>query len=84
MTTYTIFDKPLKVSGVPFFEKNKRLARLPDELISLLPHLDHLGRRCAGFQNKFSLIYNKGSLKDLSGRYRDVHIRLSICTGYVG
>lgn len=53
MTTYTIFDKPLKVSGVPFFEKNKRLARLPDELISLLPHLDHLGQRCAGARVAF-------------------------------
>lgn len=53
MTTYTVFDKPLKVSGVPFFEKNKRLARLPDELISLLPHLDHLGRRCAGARVAF-------------------------------
>jgi hypothetical protein len=53
MTTYTIFDKPLKVSGVPFFEKNKRLARLPDELIGLLPCLDHLGRRCVGARVAF-------------------------------
>jgi hypothetical protein len=53
MATYTLFDKPLKVSGVPFFEKNKRLTRLPDELITLLPHLDHLGRRCAGARVAF-------------------------------
>ncbi len=53
MATYTLFDKPLKVSGVPFFEKNKRLARLPDELIGLLPCLDHLGRRCVGARVAF-------------------------------
>ena len=53
MATYTIFDKPLKVSGVPFFEENKKLTRLPDHLIAKLPHLDHLGRRCAGARVAF-------------------------------
>lgn len=48
MQTFTLFDKPLKVSGVPFFEENKKLVRLPDEVIAELPHLDHLGRRCTG------------------------------------
>ncbi len=53
MPTYTLFDKPLKVSGVPFFEIDKRLARLPDELIAQLPHLDHLGKRCPGARVAF-------------------------------
>ena len=48
MQTYSLFDKPLKVSGVPFFEKDQKLTRLSDELIEQLPHLDHYGRRCAG------------------------------------
>lgn len=48
MKTYTLFDKPLRVCGIPFFEENKKLARLPDELIEKLPHLHHLGRRCSG------------------------------------
>ena len=48
MKKYTLFDKPLKVCGVPFFEETKKLTRLPDELIEKLPHLDHLGRRCVG------------------------------------
>ena len=48
MKTYTLFDEPLKVYGVPFFEKNKRLTRLPDQLIEQLPNLSHLGRRCVG------------------------------------
>lgn len=70
MTTYTIFDKPLKVSGVPFFEKNKRLARLPDELTAQLSHLEHLGRRCPGarvaFKTDSPSFTVKVSLKTLS------------------
>ena len=53
MLIYSLFDKPLKVSGVPLFEKDKKLARLPDELIAQLPHLDHLGRRCPGARVAF-------------------------------
>ena len=53
MPTFTLFDKPIKVSGVPFFEEKKTLARLPDELIEQLPHLDHLGRRCPGARVAF-------------------------------
>lgn len=48
MKRYSLFDKPLKVFGVPFFEQNKKLTRLTDEVIEKLPHLDHLGRRCSG------------------------------------
>lgn len=53
MATYTVFDEHLKVSGIPFFEKSKKLQRLTDELISQLPHLDHLGRRCVGARVAF-------------------------------
>ncbi|MBQ5761486.1 MAG: hypothetical protein IIW02_01565 [Clostridia bacterium] len=53
MKTYTIYDKPLKVYGIPFFEENKKLVRLPDELINKLPNLSHLGRRCAGARVAF-------------------------------
>ena len=53
MKTYSLFDKPLKVFGVPFFEEKQRLVRLPDELITKLPHLDHLGRRCPGARVAF-------------------------------
>ena len=48
MKTYSVFDAPLQVSGIPFFDEQKRLTRLPDALIERLPHLAHLGRRCAG------------------------------------
>ena len=49
MKTYTLFDKPLKVSGVPFFEKKKSLDRLPDDLIAQMENLQYtIGRRCPG------------------------------------
>ncbi len=70
MKTYTLFDKPLKVSGVPFFEENKKLVRLPDELIEKLPHLDFLGRRCPGgrvaFKTNSTSFTVKVKLKTLS------------------
>lgn len=53
MKTYTLFDKPLKVSGIPFFEEKGTLTRLPDELIAQLPNLEHLGRRSVGARLAF-------------------------------
>ena len=53
MKTFSLFDKPLKVYGIPFFEEKQRLVRLPSELIAELPHLDHLGRRCPGARVAF-------------------------------
>ena len=70
MATYTLFDKPLKVSGIPFFEQNKKLVRLPDELIAQLSNLEHLGRRCPGarvaFKTDSPSFTVKVSLKTLS------------------
>ncbi len=48
MKTYSLFDAPLRVSGVPFFEENRRLVRLPEQIMEQLPNLAQLGRRCAG------------------------------------
>lgn len=48
MKSYSIFEKPIKVFGIPNFERDKKLARLPDELIEKIPNLDFLGRRCPG------------------------------------
>lgn len=48
MVTYSLWDAPLQVSGVPFFQEKQKLVRLPEELIAQLPHLEHLGRRCSG------------------------------------
>lgn len=48
MKAYSIFEKPIKVFGLPEFNKDKKLTRLPDEVIEKIPNLDFLGRRCPG------------------------------------
>ena len=48
MKTYTLSDSPLKVYGVPLFEKTGQLQRLPDAVIEQLPHLKKLAMRCPG------------------------------------
>ena len=53
MKTYTYKDEPIRIYGLPEFEKTKRLTRLPDELIEKLPVLEHLGRRCPGARMEF-------------------------------
>ena len=54
MKTYSVFDKPLKVSGIPFFEEKQSLYRLPEEVMDQLPGFDRLlGRRCAGARVAF-------------------------------
>lgn len=69
MRTYTLFDEPMKVYGIPFFASQKRLARLPEQVLEALPNLNHLGRRCPGailaFQTDSSAFTVKVSLKTL-------------------
>lgn len=69
MKTYSLFDKPLKVYGVPFFEENKKLTRLPDGLIEKLPRLELIGRRCPGgrvaFQTDSATLTVRVTLKTL-------------------
>lgn len=48
MKTYSYKDSPLEVHGVPFFEKNGKLERLPEEVRKAVPTLDFMGRRCPG------------------------------------
>ena len=48
MKTYHYYDSPLKIFGLPFFEKNKKLERLPEEVRQQVRSLDFLGRRCPG------------------------------------
>ena len=82
MKTYTLFDQPIKVSGVPFFEEQKRLARLPDSLMEQLPQLAHLGRRCAGgraaFRTDSPVVHLKVTLKTLEV---DIGMSLYSCQG---
>ena len=48
MKEYTYKDSPIKVFGIPHFEKHKTLTRLPDEVIKKVPSLEFLGRRPMG------------------------------------
>ncbi|MBE6688430.1 MAG: hypothetical protein E7588_04015 [Ruminococcaceae bacterium] len=48
MKTYTCYEEPIKVFGVPFFEEKKKLERVPEELRAKLGNLVHYGRRCPG------------------------------------
>lgn len=48
MKMYSCKDKPLKVFGVPFFEQNKKIERLPEEIIEKFKNLEVLGKRCPG------------------------------------
>lgn len=48
MKEYTYKDYPIKIFGIPHFEKHKCLTRLPSELIEKIPSLKFLGRRVPG------------------------------------
>ena len=48
MKCYSLFDAPLRVSGVPFWSEKKTLERLPREVLERLPNLTRLGQRCPG------------------------------------
>ena len=48
MKTYSLFDAPLQVSGVPFFRQRRKLERLPQEVIDQMPDMEKLARNCPG------------------------------------
>lgn len=48
MQEFTYKDFPIKVFGIPHFEKHKTLERLPGEVIEKIPSLSFLGRRPMG------------------------------------
>ena len=48
MKKYYHDEEPLKVFGVPFFEKTKRLERLPEEVRQAVQSLSFFGRRVPG------------------------------------
>lgn len=48
MKVYKYFDSPLEVHGLPFWENNHKLERIPDEDIGKFPLLSFLGKRCPG------------------------------------
>lgn len=48
MKEFTYKDKPIKIFGIPNFEKTGVLTRLPDDVMEKIPSLDFLGRRPMG------------------------------------
>ena len=48
MKEFTYKDYPIKVFGIPHFDKHRTLERLPKEVIEKIPSLDFLGRRPMG------------------------------------
>ncbi len=48
MKKYTVFDSPVEVHGVPFFNERKTLKRLPPELMEKIPTLKELGQKSPG------------------------------------
>ena len=48
MKTYTYLDAPMRIFGVPFFEKTKQLRRLTDDVCAAVPSLERFGLRTPG------------------------------------
>ncbi len=63
MQTFSYKDYPIKIFGLPLFEKNKKLERLPDEVIEQVPSLEFFGKRCPGARLCFRTDSEKFTVK---------------------
>ena len=63
MKEFSYKDYPIKVFGIPHFEKHKTLQRLPDDLLKKIPSLDFLGRRPMGARLGFRTNSEKITVK---------------------
>ena len=48
MKTYTLWDAPLKVFGIPFFDQKKKLERVPPEVVEQVPGVAPMAGNCPG------------------------------------
>ncbi len=78
---YSIYDKPIKVYGVPFFEEKKKLERVPEPLRKYLFEPDsNVWRRCAGGRIVFRTNAPEFTVRaELEGLCPDVAISLLAC-----
>ncbi len=63
MKAYSIFSEPIKVFGIAGFDKEKKLTRLPDDVIARVPSLEFLGRRVPGARAGFRTNSKKLTVK---------------------
>ncbi len=63
MKEYTYKDYPIKIFGIPNFEKHKTLTRLPNDAIEKVPSLEFLGRRPMGARAGFKTNSKSFTLK---------------------
>lgn len=53
MKLYHYNQAPLQLFGVPMYDRERKLQRLPDAVIEAMPHLDKLPYRCPGARVRF-------------------------------
>lgn len=53
MKVYNFNDEPIRIYGLPFFEKTKKLTRLPEDVMEKVPTLNFYGRRPSGARMGF-------------------------------
>ena len=78
MKEYTYKDYPIKIFGIPDFDKHKKITRLPDDVIERVPSLEFLGRRPMGVRAGFRTNSKKFTLK-FEFETLSVDIGMSIC-----
>lgn len=70
MKEYNYLSKPVKVFGLPFFETNKKLERLTEDMRKQLKSLEFFGQRCPGaricFRTDSDILTVKVKFKTLS------------------
>ena len=77
---YSYKDKPIKVFGVPNFEKTKIFERVPSELREKLPSLSFLGRRTPGARIGFRTDAPKFKIKiELEAVNPDIGLSIYAC-----
>lgn len=84
MKKYSCFESPLKVFGLPFFEENKKLERLPEEIRKKLPSLEFFGKRCFGARLCFRTNTKKLRLTaELETLSYDIGMSIFACQSFI-
>lgn len=84
MKKYSCFDSPLKIFGLPFFEENKKLERLPEEIRKKLPSLEFFGKRCFGARLCFRTNTKKLRLTaELETLSYDIGMSIYACQSFI-